>query len=60
MLINTAPITPHNFHFTSEERKIVEAVTPEKKSPFKLLEFVSGEKEPPKTQRLPQFAPGIK
>lgn len=52
MLINTAPLTPHNFHFTSEERKIVEAVTPEKKSPFKLLEFISGEKEPPRTERI--------
>jgi len=31
-------------------------VTPEKKSPFKLLEFTSGEKEPPRTERLlPQF-----
>ena len=45
MLVNTAPISPHNFKYTPIEKKVIEAVTPEKKSPFKLLEFVSGEKE---------------
>ena len=49
MLVNTAPISPHNFKYTPEEKRLIDVVTPEKKSPFKLLEFVSGEKEPART-----------
>jgi hypothetical protein len=49
MLVNTAPISPHNFKYTPEEKRLIDVVTPEKKSPFKLLEFVSGEKEAART-----------
>ena len=45
MLVNTAPISPYHFIYTPEVKKVIDVVTPEKKSPFKLLEFVSGEKE---------------